>query len=103
MGYHRFLPPWQLDLGEYNCHTATRIRQQQSDVITTSVENSELTKLIFSLSLKGRESVIVSQTNIGTVSKAAHWGNFRETGWSAYGLFRAHKYHLELISLYSLQ
>ena len=25
-----------------------------------------------------------------------HWGNFCETGWSAYGLFRAHKYHLEL-------
>ena len=25
------------------------------------------------------------------------WGNFWETGWSAYGLFRAHRYHLELI------
>ena len=24
------------------------------------------------------------------------WGNFWETGWSAYGLFRAHRYHLEL-------
>ena len=24
------------------------------------------------------------------------WGNFGETGWSAYGLFRAHRYHLEL-------
>ena len=24
------------------------------------------------------------------------WGNFRETGWSAYGLFRAHIYHAEL-------
>ena len=23
-------------------------------------------------------------------------GNFCETGWSAYGLFRAHRYHLEL-------
>ena len=23
-------------------------------------------------------------------------GNFRETGWSTYGLFRAHRYHLEL-------
>ena len=23
-------------------------------------------------------------------------GNFWETGWSAYGLFRAHRYHLEL-------
>ena len=24
------------------------------------------------------------------------WGNFRETWWSAYGLFWAHRYHLEL-------
>ena len=24
------------------------------------------------------------------------WGNFYEMGWSAYGLFRAHRYHLEL-------
>ena len=24
------------------------------------------------------------------------WGNFWETGWSAYGLFRAHRHHLEL-------
>ena len=24
------------------------------------------------------------------------WGNFWETGWSAYGLFRAYVYHLEL-------
>ena len=24
------------------------------------------------------------------------WENFWETGWSAYGLFRAHRYHLEL-------
>ena len=24
------------------------------------------------------------------------WGHFWETGWSAYGLFRAHRYHLEL-------
>ena len=24
------------------------------------------------------------------------WRNFWETGWSAYGLFRAHRYHLEL-------
>ena len=24
------------------------------------------------------------------------WGNFWEMGWSAYGLFRAHRYHLEL-------
>ena len=25
-----------------------------------------------------------------------HWGKFWETGWGAYGLFRAHRYHLEL-------
>ena len=25
-----------------------------------------------------------------------HWGNFREMGWSAYGCFRAHRYHVEL-------
>ena len=25
-----------------------------------------------------------------------HWGNLWETGWSAYGLFQAHRYHLEL-------
>ena len=25
-----------------------------------------------------------------------HWGNFWETGWSACGLFRAHRFHLEL-------
>ena len=24
------------------------------------------------------------------------WENFRETGWSSYGLFRAHRYHHEL-------
>ena len=24
------------------------------------------------------------------------WGNFWETGWSAYGLFRAHRHHTEL-------
>ena len=59
------------------------------------------------------------QTNIGTVSKATckyvawcltptqplrlyqgdkrqRWRNFWETRWSAYGLFRAHRYHLEL-------
>ena len=26
-----------------------------------------------------------------------HWGHFWETGWSTYGLFRAHRYHLQLI------
>ena len=25
-----------------------------------------------------------------------HWGNFWETGWSAYGLFQTRRYHLEL-------
>ena len=25
-----------------------------------------------------------------------HWGNFWEMGWSAYGLFQAHRYQLEL-------
>ena len=25
-----------------------------------------------------------------------HWGNFWETGWSTYGLFWVHRYHLEL-------
>ena len=42
-----------------------------------------------------------SQTNAGTVSKAAfergggRGGGDLETGWSAYGLSRAHRYHLE--------
>ena len=85
-------------------------------------------------SLKGRERAIVSQTNIGTVSKAtlgkllrnkrgAHMGfseridttllNWAEQNvsqciamrtlsekqaWSAYGLFRAHRYHLVELS-----
>ena len=26
------------------------------------------------------------------------WGNFLETGWSVYGHFRAHRYHLELMN-----
>ena len=47
------------------------------------------------LPLNRWERVIVNETNIGTVSKAT-LGNFWETGWSAYGLFRAHRYHLEL-------
>ena len=48
-------------------------------------------------SLKGRERAIVSQTS------DEHWNRFKgnvretsETEWSAYGLFRAHRYHLEL-------
>ena len=47
-------------------------------------------------SLKGRERAVFSQTNIGTVSKAILGKRLRETGWSAYGLFRAHIYPLEL-------
>ena len=46
-------------------------------------------------SLKGRERAIVNQTNIGTVSKAT-LGKLLRTGWCAYGLFRAHRYNLEL-------
>ena len=38
-------------------------------------------------SLKGREREPFQRQR---------WGNFWETGWSAYGLFRAHRYHLEL-------
>ena len=39
-------------------------------------------------SLKGRERAVVSQTDIGTVSKAT-LEYFQETGWNAYGLSRA--------------
>ena len=46
-------------------------------------------------SLKGRVRAIVSQTNIGTVSKAT-LGKLLVEGWSAYVLFRAHRYQLEL-------
>ena len=46
-------------------------------------------------SLKGRERVIVNQTNIGTVSTAT-LGKVLRDGVEAYGLFRAHRYHLEL-------
>ena len=46
-------------------------------------------------SLKGRERVFVNQTNIGTFQRQL-WENFWETGWSAYGLFQVHLYHLEL-------
>ena len=44
--------------------------------------------------LKGREMAIVNQTNIGTVSDKVDVGEtkFWETEWSAYGLYRAHKY-----------
>ena len=46
--------------------------------------------------MKGRERAIVNQTNLRTVSKATLGKLLRETGWSAYGLFRSHIYHLEL-------
>ena len=42
--------------------------------------------------IQGRERAIVDQTNTWTVSKATE----RDTGWSAYGLFRAYRYYLEL-------
>ena len=44
--------------------------------------------------LKGRERAIVNQTNIGTVSKTTLGKLLTE--WSVYGLFQAHRYHLEL-------
>ena len=47
-------------------------------------------------SLKGWERVIVGQTNIGTVSKGNVGETSWETGWRAYGLFRAHRHPLEL-------
>ena len=48
-------------------------------------------------SLKGRERAIVSQTNIGTVSKATLLKLLKDgVERIHYALFRAHKYHLEL-------
>ena len=47
-------------------------------------------------SLKGRERAIVSQTNIGTVSKAMLGKLLRDGVEGIYGLFRAHRYHLDL-------
>ena len=44
-----------------------------------------------------REGHPVNQTNIGQPFLRRHWANFWETGWSAYGIFRAHRYQLELI------
>ena len=43
-------------------------------------------------SLTGQEKAIVNLTNIGTVSKAVLGKLLRD----AYGLFEAHRYHLEL-------
>ena len=43
----------------------------------------------------GRERAIVSRRNIGTVLKATLGKLLRDRG-SAYGLFQAHRYHLEL-------
>ena len=48
--------------------------------------------------LKGRERAVVNQTNLGIVSKVALVGETsgRRGGAHNYGLFRAHRYHLEL-------
>ena len=46
-------------------------------------------------SSKWRERAIVNPTNTRTVSKATS-GKFLRDRWIAYGLFRAHRYHLEL-------
>ena len=48
-----------------------------------------------SIFLEWTREGIVNQMNIGTVSKATLGGN-SERGWSAHGLFRAHRYHLQL-------
>ena len=48
-------------------------------------------------SLKGRERAIVNQTNVGTVSKATLEKRLTDGAERInYGLFRAHRYHLEL-------
>ena len=65
-------------------HTIDRLEER--DVGRGSARRSSLT---------GREGAIVNQTNIGTVSKAT-LGKLLRDGWNAYGLFRAHTYHLEL-------
>ena len=49
-------------------------------------------------SLKGRERAIIRRT-LGVLQRR-RWGNFWETGWSAYGLFRAHIYHVVLNSVW---
>ena len=46
-------------------------------------------------SLKGRERTIVIRRTLEPFQRQP-WGNFWKTGWSAYGLFRANRYHLEL-------
>ena len=46
-------------------------------------------------SLKERQRAIVCQTNVGTVSKAT-LGKLLRDGGRAYGLFRAHRYCIEL-------
>ena len=45
--------------------------------------------------LQGREQSVFNETNIGTV-RGQPWGDCWETGWSAYGPFRALRCHLEL-------
>ena len=44
-------------------------------------------------SLKGRERAIVRRTL--EPFQGRRWGNFWETAWSANGLFRSYRYHLE--------
>ena len=47
--------------------------------------------------IERRERAIVSQTNSGTVPKATLGKLLRDAGvHKNYGLFRAHRYHLEL-------
>ena len=64
-------------------HTIDRVEERVAE--TGSAKRS---------SLKGRERATVSQTNIATVSNIT--SGKPEIGWSAYGLFGAHTYHLEL-------
>ena len=45
--------------------------------------------------LEMTREAIVNPTNTGTVSKATS-GKFLRDRWIAYGLFRAHRYYLEL-------
>ena len=47
-------------------------------------------------SLRGRERATSSIRPTLELFQGQHWGNSRETRWSAYGPSRAHRYHLEL-------
>ena len=54
--------------------------------------------LIWPYWVTGRKtpSYLVKGTDPLEPFQRQRWGNFWETGWSAYGLFRVHIYHLEL-------